>query len=377
MPPRSVYIHVPFCRHRCGYCDFTLVAGRDDLTSRYLKALETEITRADAPRTEFDTVFLGGGTPTHPSAVELDHLLKIVTRTFPQATDAEFGLEANPLDCLDPAKVEVLKKAGVNRVSLGVQSFDPTHLSVLERDHRPEQIAEAVENLREAHFDNISLDLIFAVPGQTLADWEQTLDAAIALNPEHVSTYGLTFEKGTTFWGRRAKGDLAETPDGLQREMYLAAIEKLDNAGIAQYEISNFARPGHECRHNLNYWRGGDYLAFGPGAARLVDGVRSTNHRGVLQYLKLVEAGDDPAVDRDVLDDETRAREAVWLGLRMVAGVDLAGFASRFGRTPRDLAGDIAYEGLFADGLAEETDGRLRLTIEGRLVADGVAEAFF
>ncbi|MEM1060782.1 MAG: radical SAM family heme chaperone HemW [Planctomycetota bacterium] len=382
MPPRSVYVHVPFCRHRCGYCDFTLVAGRDDLIARYLDALFLEIERADltTSRLAIDTMFVGGGTPTHLPLESLEHFFSVLHGRFGLGFGSnypEFSIEANPLDCLDEAKAMELHIASVSRVSLGVQSFNHTHLKTLERDHTAYQIAEAAEMLRTSATGDLSLDLIFAIPGQTLADWEADLDAVIALNPEHVSTYGLTIEKGTTFYGRRAKGELVESPDELQREMYLLAVEKLNAAGIVQYEISNFARPGHECRHNLNYWRGGEYLAFGPGAARLVDGVRATNHRGVLQYLKLVEAGCDPTTERDVLDDDTRAREAIWLGLRLVEGIDVDQFATRFGRPPSDLAGEAAYDGLLADGLIDDAGGRLRLTGEGRILADGVAEAFF
>lgn len=283
--PRSAYIHVPFCAHRCGYCDFTLVADRDELIDGYLEALQIELGGLKEPRI-LDTLFLGGGTPTHLSAVQLAHLMELLSRWFRLAANYEFSVEANPSGLPDE-KIAVLADAGVNRVSLGVQSFDSRMLSLLERAHRRKDVHAAINCVRR-RIDNISVDLMFGVPGQTLELWCRTLAQAVALQPRHVSTYGLTFEKGTPFWMRRQKQQLIEPAEELQRRMYAAAIDELPAAGFEQYELSNFAQPGFRCRHNEVYWKGLPYYGFGPGAARYVDGRRETNHRSVTTWLKRV-----------------------------------------------------------------------------------------
>ena len=284
---RSAYVHVPFCRHRCGYCDFTLVAGRDDLADRYLAALDRELDRVEPPtpggRVELDTLFLGGGTPTRLTGPQLDTLFGSLFRRYRLAEGAEVSVEANPSD-VTPDLVDRLADLGVNRVSLGVQSFDAAALRVLERDHAPAEIPAVVETIRR-RIENVSLDLIFAVPGQDLTGWEATLDAALALEPSHLSTYGLTFEKGTAFWSRRRRGTLVAAAEEEERAMYAAAMDRPAAAGYRQYELSSHARPGAECRHNRVYWSGDDFEAFGPGAANLIAGARRTNHRGVLGWL--------------------------------------------------------------------------------------------
>ncbi len=212
---RSVYVHVPFCKHRCGYCDFTLVAGRDDLIEAYLESLAIELRRVEKP-VEIDTLFFGGGTPTHLSPAELARLFRLIRERYSLADGYEFSVEANPANLSDEI-VQVLADFGVNRVSLGAQSFDVQALQVLERDHTPAEIAAAIERLRRAGIKNVSIDLIFGVPGQSLAGWSDTLSQAIALGPTHVSAYGLTFEKGTSFWSRREKGILAQSDEELER----------------------------------------------------------------------------------------------------------------------------------------------------------------
>lgn len=372
-PYRSVYIHVPFCRHRCGYCDFTLVAGRDDLIPAYLSALNRELDRITAP-IEIDTLFLGGGTPTHLPPAQLEELFSILLRRFSLSTKAEWSIEANPLD-LDRDTIRVLANAGVNRVSLGAQSFDATALRILERDHSPEQIQQATDRLRTAGISNISLDLIFGSPGQTLTSWEHTLAAALALQPAHVSTYGLTYEKGTRFWSRRLKGEILPVSDELEREMYALAMTILPSAGLAQYELSNFAHPRMESRHNQMYWSLDPFEAFGPGAARYLDGVRSTNHRSVTTWVKRVQAGESPIAESEQLSPEDRAREAIFVGLRRITGVDRAAFQRRTGLGLDELFSPI-IEQQRQRGLLEDDGTRIRLSYAGRFLADEVLMAF-
>jgi oxygen-independent coproporphyrinogen III oxidase len=364
---------VPFCRHRCGYCDFPLITGRDELIGDYLQAIALELQSLEVPR-EVDTLFFGGGTPTHLPPAQLRQLLHVAREWLPLAEECEFSVEANPRD-LDADRIGVLLEAGVNRLSLGVQSFGNSQLAMLERDHQAEEIAPLLEVLRVAGIDNTSLDLIFGVPGQSLEDWEQTLCHASRCAVRHVSAYGLTYEKGTSFWQRRERGTLRPIEEERERQMYALAMDLLPAAGFQQYEISNYAVPGYECRHNLVYWRGESYFAFGPGAARYVEGVRSTNHRSVTSWLKRVLAGESPVAETETLDDEGRARELIMLGLRMTAGIDIAAFEQRTGFDLHALCGP-ALPRFFEDGLLEESAGHLRLTREGRFLADTVTSEF-
>jgi oxygen-independent coproporphyrinogen-3 oxidase len=370
--PKAAYIHVPFCVHRCGYCDFTLVARRDDLIGDYLQALELDLQSLRQPQ-PVETLFLGGGTPTHLPPLDLARLMKLVRDWFPLEAGHEFSVEANPAG-LTVEKIRILADAGVNRVSLGVQSFDDEVLKFLERDHRKADILLAVENLQK-HIPNISLDLIFGVPGQSRETWQASLQAAIKLKPRHVSTYGLTFEKGTAFWNRLSKGAILRTPEDLERDMYALAMDDLRAAGFEQYEISNFAKPGFRCRHNETYWKSLPYFGFGPGAARYENGRRSMNHRSVTTWIKHMLAGESPIMDMEQLSEEDRARELCVLGLRMCAGVDRAEFETRTGCSLESLAA-TAIKHHLENGLLEQTESHLRLTREGRFVADSVVADF-
>jgi len=254
-PAKAAYVHVPFCAHRCGYCDFTVSAGKDHLIDDYLRALEIELRSLETPR-QVDTLFLGGGTPTHLDVRQLGRLLELVGRWFELPSEGEFSVEANPAG-LDRDKVALLARHGVNRVSLGVQSFEGAVLKLLERDHDDAQIEVAVA-LVGSFISNFSIDLIFGVPGQPLELWRETLRRGVALGPKHISTYGLTYEKGTAFWSRRAKGLLKPACDELERSMYAAAMDELQEAGFEQYELSNFAQRGFRCRHNETYLKRGN-----------------------------------------------------------------------------------------------------------------------
>lgn len=374
--PRAAYIHVPFCIHRCGYCDFTLVAGRDELIPAYLMALAAELQAAGGPY-EVDTLFIGGGTPSQLSTNQLTQLLALIRHHLPLAAGGECSLEANP-DGLSWHKLQAIADGGVNRLSLGVQSFDSDTLTALERQHTPEEAVAVIERAARL-IENISLDLIFGVPGQQQATWDATLQTAIQLTGQfplqHVSTYGLTFEKGTDFFRRQQSGDLLAVPEERERQMYATAMRLLPQAGLPQYEISSFAADGRECRHNHVYWDAQEYFAFGPGAARYVNGVRSTNARSVTRWLKAWSQGQPALQDSEQLTEEHRWREAVFLGLRRMAGIDLQAFEARFGTQPAEFAPQ-AFAANIEHGLLEVVDGRMRLTPAGRFVADSVVQDF-
>ena len=376
---RSLYVHVPFCRHRCGYCDFTLIAGRDDLIGDYLKGLARELNLLghvpvrEEERPQLDTLFLGGGTPTHLPPRELGQLFEILRSRFRLAPNAEVSVEANPHD-LTVDRLAVLKKYGVNRLSLGGQSFDAQALAVLERDHAPEELAEIVQRLA-ADWPNVSLDLIFGVPGQSLESWRQTLQMAIELRPAHLSTYGLTFEANTAFETRRLRGELQRIDEELERQMYDTSMELLEAAGYAQYEISSFAKPGFDCRHNQIYWSGDSYEAVGPGAARYLHDARETNIRSVLGWLARLERGESPVAEAEELSPEARARELIFLNLRRVRGIHREDFRQRTGYSIDALAGPTVSEHVALGNLID--DGRsIRLSRSGRFLADGIMADF-
>lgn len=371
--PRAAYVHVPFCRHRCGYCNFTLVAGRDDLIERYLAALALELGTHRGPR-EVDTLFLGGGTPTHLPPAALARLLEQVQTTFPLAPGGEFSIEANPLDLADPQRVAVLAAAGVNRVSLGVQSFSDRKLELLERDHRRGEIAAAFAAAR-SFARSVSLDLIFGAPGETEAEWRGDLHAALDLAPDHLSTYGLTFERGTQFWNRLQREELQPVAEDSERRFYEAAIDTLTAAVFEHYEVSNFARPGFRCRHNEAYWLGAQYFAAGPGAARHIAGVREMNHRSTTTWMARLAAGKSPVAEREELSPEGRARERLVFGLRRLEGVERRSFAEETGYEIDALVGPELQRYL-GHGFLTEQSGHIALTRAGLLISDALWPAF-
>jgi oxygen-independent coproporphyrinogen-3 oxidase len=365
---RAVYVHVPFCQRRCGYCNFTLVAGRDDLIDGYLDAIERELCEVGGTR-EINTLFLGGGTPTHLPPDKLRRLIASVRHWFSLVDAGEFSIEANPSDCT-PQLVELLADLGVTRISLGAQSFDARKLRALDRDHSADQIRQAVALCRPV-IASISLDLIFGVPDESLAVWSADLDAALELRPQHISTYGLTFERGTSLWTRWHKNDVERVDEGLERDMFARAIDSLAAAGFEHYEVSNFARPGHRCRHNEAYWAGDEYYAFGPGAARHLHGTRAVNHRSTTTYIKRVLAGDSPVAEFETLSAEDRARETLVIGLRRMRGVNRSEFARRTGFDLDSLAADD-FRRFVAQGLLEDDGVGLRLTRDGLFVSDSI-----
>ena len=365
---RHAYVHVPFCRHRCGYCDFTLVAGREDLVGRYFSAIERELARVETPLL-LDTLYLGGGTPSHLGPEGLRRLFGILRTRIDPTAGCEVTVEANPLDVTDDF-VEAAADCGVTRVSLGGQSLDAKTLRALDRDHAPSDVIAAVTRLR-ARGITVNLDLMIAAPDQSLADVDRDLEAAVGLACEHVSVYCLTWEKGTAFDSQRRKGLVAAVDEGVERAMFERAIDRLEAGGYEHYEVSNFARPGFRCRHNEAYWDCRPWEAFGPGAARFDGRTRSTNHRSVTAWIDRVLAAADFTGDLDAMTDEQAARERIVVGLRRRDGIDRGQFLAASGFELDTLAGSaIARWG--ASGLAEDDGRRVRLTREGLLLSDGL-----
>jgi oxygen-independent coproporphyrinogen-3 oxidase len=371
--PRAAYIHVPFCAHKCGYCDFASLAGADHLADRYLSALERELELSLGRPQEVDTIFVGGGTPTRLDTAQLEQLMTLLRRWFALTPGGEWTVEANP-GTLDRDKVEVLAGAEVNRLSLGAQSFQTNLLRVLERNHAVEEVARAVELIRP-HFARWSLDLIFGVPGSSMADWQADLESALALGPSHLSCYGLVYEKGTSLWKQWQAGQVAAVDEETERQMYELVIDRLARAGLAMYEISNYARPGEESRHNLVYWANDAYFGVGLGAARYVRGARSANTSEMGAYLRRLEAGDPPTGPSETLDPEGRARETAVLMLRRVAlGIDRDDYLLRTGYSLDGLLGP-EVDRYVGEGLLEDDGERVRFSREGIFLADRVLSA--
>lgn len=368
-PARSLYVHVPLCAGKCGYCDFYSLLWTPGRAERYLEALGRELAlhrkQVAAP---LESIFIGGGTPTSLSAEgvgQLDGLLAELA-----GADTEWTIEANP-SSLDEAKLSAWLACGVNRISLGVQSFQPAELAVLARREGPEQIARAAELLGRAGVENWNLDLIYGIPGQSEASWSRTLERALSLGPSHVSCYALGIEAGTELMARVRTGALEPVDDELQRAMYYQAVDTLDRAGLEHYELSNFAAPGRACKHNVSCWQGGSYLGLGPAAASYLHGVRRSNRADLDTWAEALLAGEAAPADVDERSKADRIGEALMLGLRLIAGVDEAEFAERFG-VGIDEAIPQSLTRHQAGGLLDRTGGQLRLTRAGWFLADTV-----
>jgi oxygen-independent coproporphyrinogen-3 oxidase len=368
--PRAAYVHVPFCAHHCGYCDFAVAVGQDDRIDDYRRALEAELSRlGESQRVE--TLFLGGGTPTHLSARQLDDLLRVIRTWLILEPGFEFSVEANPAG-LNEDKIRVLADHGVNRVSLGAQSFHVDLLRVLERDHRPEDVPSAIERVRK-RIANVSLDLIFGVPGQDLAAWQADLAEALALDPSHVSTYGLTYEKGTQLWKQRQRGEIRALDEELELAMYTAALDRLAAAGVEQYEISNHARSGFRCRHNRIYWANEAHFGFGVGAASYVRGVRRLNTRGLSSYIRKALAGEPTHFQSEELPPRERAVETAVIQLRRVEGINRVRFQLQTG-FPLDAILEVSLSRLVDLELLVDDGENVALTRRGRCLADAVIQ---
>jgi oxygen-independent coproporphyrinogen-3 oxidase len=378
--PYSLYIHIPFCRHRCAYCDFNTYAGQEDSIPAYVKALcrEIEFIGKNAPeKPTLHTIFFGGGTPSLLNPRQFEEVLKTISNQF-DLLDLETTIEANP-GTVSLSDLKDLRSLGINRISYGVQSANPSELRMLERVHTYFDVINAVTWARQAGFNNLNLDLIYGLPLQTLDDWTATVKLILGLNPEHLSLYALTLEHGTPF-GRWSARGLMPLPDpDLAADMYEWADETLEAAGYQQYEISNWSKPGLECRHNLQYWRGLPYLAAGAGAHGYVNGYRYSNVLRIKTYIDRLTDSRIPNLDfpltpatvnhhRQTLEDDMG--EFMMTGLRLTReGVSANTFQERFGRGLEDIFGK-EIEDLIQSGLLAWQAERLVLTRRGRLLGN-------
>ncbi len=366
-PRLGIYIHIPFCVRKCDYCDFYSVPGRDGRMDEYLHALEVHIAES-APQAELytvNTIYFGGGTPTFFGAERLACLLQIVRKQFNVSKDCEITVECNP-DSADQDTLLTLKKAGVNRLSMGVQSAQDKELEEIGRVHSFAQATRAFQRARDAGFDNISLDLIYGLPDQTMESWKESVEALLKLNPEHLSCYGLKLEQGTPLYERREQEQMAD--DDTQADMYLWMVERLKNAGYGQYEISNFARPGRQSRHNLKYWMGEEYIGFGPSAHSYFGQQRYSFVRDLDAYVKGV------LYNGKILDESTRinrremGKEYLMLRMRTIWGVEENEYRERFYLNFRPL--EERFREYESYGWAECTEGRWHFTPSGFLLSN-------
>lgn len=369
--PCGLYVHVPFCETKCGYCDFYSVALKDRNPAPLVDCIGRELgQRVHGHSHAVRTVFFGGGTPTILPLSELVRLLNFLNEAVEVRLLEEFTVEANPAT-VDDEKAELLVSAGVSRVSMGAQSFFPDELATLERLHSPEDIAPSVATLRRHGVGQINLDLIFGIPGQTLETWSQSLARAVDLGPDHIACYGLTYEPGTRLTAMRRHGRMTPCDEDLEADMFLQTIDTLESAGYRQYEISNYAKPGCECRHNLLYWRNEPYIGVGPSAAGCLDGRRYKNVADVAGYVRLVDRDGHAEVESEIIDTEMLITEMVMMQLRLNVGLSIAAFRERIGVDPRDSFGD-ALTRLVDLGLVAVSETHIALTHSGRLVANTV-----
>ena len=379
----SLYVHIPFCLRKCRYCDFLSAPQTDIDRERYVKALIREIkTQKDCPAGRpVDTVFFGGGTPSVLSADQIGRIIDALREVFLILPDAEVSLETNP-GTADFEKLSAFKEAGINRLSMGVQSMHDEELHLLGRIHTAEQALEAFKTARAAGFDNINIDLMSALPGQTFDSWADSLRQAVEWRPEHISAYSLIIEPGTPFSALYEAGELPPLPDEeTDRKMYHYTREYLAQHGYGRYEISNYALKGRECRHNSGYWTGHPYLGFGIGAASYVNGARFSNIPDFETYIVEMEKAGIPAEIEQVyekirteihsLTEQEKMEEFMFLGLRMTAGVKTSDFASRFGKSLDEVYGDVIRRHL-AQGLLQRTPEGFCLAERGTDVSNYV-----
>ena len=369
--PTSAYVHIPFCTQICYYCDFSKVFIKNQPVDSYLEHLLQEFHSYDIQKLR--TLYIGGGTPTALSASQLEVLLEGLTKNLDLSMLEELTIEANPGD-LDADKIAVLQNSAVNRVSLGVQTFDDKMLKKIGRSHTEKDIYENIDRLKLAGFDNISIDLIYALPGQTMDQVKDNVAKAIALDIPHMSLYSLILENHTVFMNRMRRGKLPLPKEELEAEMFEYIIAELERAGFVHYEISNFSKQGFESRHNLMYWDNAEYYGIGAGASGYVDGVRYKNHGPIRHYLKAVEEG-SARINEEHLSQREQMEEEMFLGLRKKSGVSMVRFEEKFERSFQELYGDIVKD-LIQQGLMQVDGDRVRMTKRGLFLGDTVAERF-
>lgn len=364
----GIYIHIPFCRSKCDYCDFYSLAGRDDRMDQYQKALLSHIKETAPLAQDFpvDTIYIGGGTPSYYGAKRLKELLGVIRKLYKVEKDAEVTVECNP-DSVDVKSLKILRKAGVNRLSMGMQSANACELERIHRIHTPQQVNEAATAARKAGFTNLSLDLIYGLPGQTMDSWKATVEHALSLIPQHLSCYGLKVEEGTPLAARVAQGEVLPDDDQ-QADLYLWTVGRLERACYPQYEISNFAKPGFASRHNLRYWLTQPYIGFGPGAHSDFGGRRYSFVRDLDTYIQGVLQGGDIIDESEIIPKRERCGEYLMLRLRTVQGINEQEYRSTYFMDFAPLQARL--EQFRAQGWAEQTDGRWHFTPKGFLLSN-------
>lgn len=376
--PNAVYIHIPFCSQICHYCDFNKVYTRNQPVEDYLTALNDEIkmTIEKYPTQKIDTIFVGGGTPTALDLVQMEKLIDSITNTLiPYTTNSlEFTFEANP-GGIEKEKLNLLRNGGVNRLSFGVQAFQDDLLKRIGRSHTVKDIYETLELSKEAGFTNINLDLIYALPGQTLSQFKETLDQAVKTGVQHFSGYSLQIEPKTVFYNLMRKGKLNLPTEDIEAEMYELLMSYMDTHGYQQYEISNFSKKGLESRHNLAYWNNVEYYGFGAGAHSYLSGVRRANLNPIPHYIQQINQGELPYIEENRVTTAERMEEELFLGLRKATGISKQVFQDKFQKDVHEIFGEQIVE-LTEKGLLNETKDGLKLTKKGKFLGNEVFQAF-
>lgn len=374
---KGLYIHIPFCHQICHYCDFNKVFFKDQPVDGYIDSVGKELAlwkQEGALDQPLETIFLGGGTPTSLTPAQLQKLLGYIHQYVPMADNLEWTSEANP-DELTKEKMQVLFDGGVNRLSMGVQSFDEDLLKRLGRTHSNGDVERAVAEAKEVGFTNLSFDLMYGLPGQTMAQWEETLERAFGFGLPHFSAYSLIIEPKTVFYNLMTKGKLNTVTEDLEADMYEKLMAEMEQRGLKQYEISNFGRPGFESRHNLLYWDNAEYIGVGAGAHGYVNGVRYSNHGPLKKYMAPLEEGVRPILNTHEVPVNEKMEEEMFLGLRKTAGVSISGFQEKFQQSLEEVYGAILEKEVANQHLQIE-DGRVKLTKQGRFVGNEVFEQF-
>jgi len=370
----GLYLHIPYCLHKCGYCDFNSHPENQEESIRYVDALLKELRAYSSKKYTVSTVFIGGGTPTILLPSQLKQILDTVQQNFNLTSDCEITIEANPAT-LKLQTLQEIRTAGYNRISIGVQSFDEKELKLLERVHTEGEIHSTIQQARSAQFENLSIDLMFALPHQTTEKWCSHLNQAIAKNPDHLSTYNLTIEPTTSFFKLHKKGKLRLPHEDIQLEMYKITIQTLEDAGYQQYEISNFSKPGMESRHNINYWNNGEYLGMGAGASSYLNGERFKNTNLPSNYIREIGAKENAIETRERLEPMQAMGETLMLGLRLLKGISIDVFENRFQVSFQKVYGKI-LEPLLNQELITFNQNRIALSKKGLFLADSVILKF-
>ena len=373
---QAAYIHIPFCEHICHYCDFNKVFLKGQPVDEYLRAMdrEMELTLEKYGSGPLQTIFVGGGTPTSLNERQLEQLCSSIHKNLKLAAGAEFTFEANPGD-LSFEKLKVLKDAGVNRLSLGVQTFNDELLKSIGRVHRAKDVFNTIEKAKNAGFENISIDLIYSLPGQTYDDFKDSLKTAFSLDIQHYSGYSLIIEPKTVFYNLMRKGKLPLPGEDIEAAMYELLMEEMAKHGFKQYEISNFSLPGYESRHNLTYWNNEEYFGFGAGAHSYTDGWRNSNIGPLKKYMDQISSGSLPVLDEHLVTLPEKMEEEMFLGLRKTEGVSIQGFTEKFNRDLMITYGKEIKQ-LHERGLIETEAGRVLLSKKGRMLGNEVFQMF-